>query len=352
MRHLFARSALALLLLSTTLLAHAACITPTRPVQARASGVTQWGASASMPVNIPAYIQVDVNVSLDRLKLFAVNGSFSQPVPLNQKRIATWTVSMPSTWRFEAYCDGQRLGSANVTHTAQIDVLSYVRPGGIHGLPSAVMTNKENPWRTFSYNNGDLNERLPGFFITKGNVDWPTGKAWNFEQMMYDSAWIYLVRDTSWTSHCIADGAPVGMLLFVDGPSGPLRGGRHFPRHIANGATVNTGQKRIQGVKKKTGPAHQLTDEGAWCEAEHAGWTSSDVRADVYATATIGGKALENVLKLSIVGGSGNQDAWWFAQGIGLVQFRDANQQEYLNRIENLLEIGVRIPCEPLAPCM
>lgn len=350
MQHLFIRIAIAVLLLSTTFLAEAICLTPRQPVQTKPAGESVWSITASTPVNIPAYVRVDAPV--DRVKLYAIKGSFKQLVHLNDKGIAQWNQSTPALWRFEAMCDGLLIGAATIEHTADIDVLSYVRPGGIHGLRSAVMTNKENPWRTFSYNNGDLNERLPGFFITKGNVDWQTGKAWNFEQMMYDSAWIYLVRDTSWTSHCLADGAPVGMIQFVEEGATQVRGGRHFPRRIVNGATVNTGLKRIQGVKKKTGPAHNLPDEGAWCEAAHSGWTSSDVRADVHAKALIGGKTFENVLKLSIVGGSGNLDSWWFAHGIGLVKFQDATQIEYLNRIENLLEIGVRIPCEPLTPCM
>lgn len=351
MPHRFIRVAIAALLLSMAFLAEAICLTPRQPVQTKPAGESVWSTAASTPVNIPAYVRVDAPV--DRVKLYAIKGSFKQLVRLNDKGIAQWNQSTPALWRFEAMCDGLLIGAATIEHTADIDVLSYVRPGGIHGLRSAVTTNMTNPWRTYSFNGGDVGERLPGFFITKGNVNWNTGQVLEFEQMIYDNNWIYLVRDTSWRSHCLADSAPVGMIQFINQGGVQVRGGRHFPRRIINGGTIATGEKRIQGVKKKSNwTTPTPPDEGTWCDAMYSGWTSSQIRADIYAALMIGGKHVENVLKLSTVGGSGNGDAWWFAHGIGLVQFKDDGMLEYMIAVDYPRDYVARIPCEPGPPCM
>jgi hypothetical protein len=350
MRHLFIRIAITALLCSTTFLAEASCLTPREPVQTKPGGESAWSRMASTPVNIPAYVRV--NAPVDRVKLYAIKGASKQLVTLNDKGIAQWNQSIPALWRFEATCDGLPIGSATIEHTAEIDVLSYVRPGGIHGLRSAVTTNKVNPWRTYSYNNGMIGERLPGFFITKGSADWETGKVLQFEQMIYDNDWIYLVRDTSWDSKCISDMAPVGMIQFIQQGPTQVRGGRHFPRRIESGASVDTGPKRIQGVKKMYDWSFVPLDEGDWCEAVHSGWSTSVVRADVHTAWMIGGKRVENVLRLSILDGVGAGDNWWFAHGIGLVQFKDEEQLEYMIAVDYPRDYVARIPCEPGPPCM
>ncbi|MEM9599248.1 MAG: hypothetical protein AAGD06_33575 [Acidobacteriota bacterium] len=234
-----------------------------------------------------------------------------------------------------------------------IDVLDYVFPNRPNGNTSSVISNHGNPWRTFS-NSGSVGERLSGFYITKGNVEFLPDRAhaYNFEQMIYDHSWIYLVRDTSWTSTCKDNGHVAGMLLFTYENGQWLRGGRHFPRWIQNGHTKSTGSKYIQGVERKDGPGDNGAQEGRWCNAHYSGWTSSDVRADLLGGRTVGGTYFSDVLQLSITGGSGNGDSWWFARGTGLIKFGDGSIAEEHDDIVDPYEVIARVPCWPNAPCM
>jgi len=236
-----------------------------------------------------------------------------------------------------------------------IDVLSYVFPNPPYGNALSVITQLGNPWRTYSTGGYVWGERLPGFFITKGNAEYlPDGRVliYNFEEMVYDSEWIYLVRDTSWTSHCQDNGHVVGQLLFVYENGQWLRGGRHFPRWIQPGYPVSTGQKYVQGVERKDGPNDNSVQEGRWCTADYSGWTESTVAGELIGGQTVGGKYFSDVLQLRIVGGSGNGDIWWFAKGYGLIRFTDGSITEYHSSIANPYEVQVRIPCSPNAPCM
>ncbi|WNG42845.1 hypothetical protein F0U60_01100 [Archangium minus] len=245
-------------------------------------------------------------------------------------------------------------GSAHAA--TRIDVLSYILPGwpsSSTGIKFSNITDKGNPWRTYSNSGGNVGERLNGFFITKGAIDYPysASKIWNFEQMIYDSNWIYLVRDTSWTSRCSDNNHIAGMLLFTYENNQWLRGGRHFPRFIDDGAKVSTGQKYIQGVERKTNSTDNA-QEGRWCDAQYAGWTSSEIQATLLGQRTLGTTTFNDVLSLKVVGGSGTGDEWWFAKGYGLIRFTDGTQTEQFTKITNPYEVVVRIPCEPSAPCM
>ncbi len=233
--------------------------------------------------------------------------------------------------------------------TAQwIDVLSYVRPCG-GNCSFSVITNYGNPWRTFDKAVG---ERLPSFFITKGGLDYSTYKAWNFEQMIYDGSWIYLVRDTSWTAHCSDNGHIAGMLLFTYENGQWLRGGRHFPRWIYNGSQVDTGSKYVQGVERKEGTWDTGAQEGRWCSTPYSGWTSSTVRGDLVGGMWVGNRYFSDVLKLEIVAGAGTGDKWWFAKNTGFIKFTDGSITEYHDFTQDPYEVDVRIPCEPNPPCM
>ncbi len=230
-----------------------------------------------------------------------------------------------------------------------IDVLSYVFPNQSNGNKLAIITNYGNPWRTYS-NNGFVGERLPGFFITKGGAEYNPNNggiwAYGFEQMIYDTNWIYLVRDTSWTSRCQDNNRAAGMLLFTYENGVFRRGGRHFPRWIQNGHTVNTGMKYIQGVERKeTGSDNN--QEGRWCDADYSGWTSSDVKATLLGGGFVGDRWYSDMLELKIVGGSGAPDTWWFAKDYGLVYFDDGNLNEKSSTIQNPYELTARIPCYP-----
>jgi len=235
-----------------------------------------------------------------------------------------------------------------------IDVLSYVRPGGCGWNTFSVITNQGNPWRTYTNAGCDVDERLPGFYITKGNVEFLPDRAhaYNFEQMIYDADWIYLVRDTSWTARCLDNNHVAGMLLFTYENGQWLRGGRHFPRWIQNGQSAPTGWKYIQGVERKDGPGDWSAQEGRWCSAQYAGWTESTVRADLLGGRWVGGDYFSDVLQLQIVGGSGTGDVWWFARGTGLIKFTDGSITEHHDFIQDPYEVIVRIPCWPNPPCM
>lgn len=356
-KHRFAVVWLALLMLFASYGANAACPYSSVQVRVQPNTSTPWNTSVTVPwgqsVHVGAFKNGSgVPVDPGSIVLYAVQGSMSQQVGLSNGWEAWWSPLHQGMWSFQAYCGGGWVGSASANYTA-IDVLSYVKPGGSNGVDFSIVTDKDNPWRTFSYNNGNIGERLPGFFITKGKVIYENPeRAWNFEQIIYDSTWIYLVRDTSWTAKCLDNHREAGMLLFTYENNQWVRGGRHFPRFIANGGTVATGSKYIQGVEKKLSPTDNTGQEGRWCNAEYSGTTSSQIRADLVPSLTLGNRTFIDVLKLSVVGGSGSDDAWWFAKHYGLIQFKDGNQSESHSHITDPYAIGVRIPCHPNAPCM
>ena len=336
----------------------AACPYTSMQIRVQPNTSTAWTQSISVAAGTQIHVGVFKNgwgVPVDPgvASVVAVNGSTSQAISLSSGWEAWWSAPSAGTWSLRAHCNGTYMEAATATFTStSINVLSYVRPGGANGVVFSTITNLGNPWRTFAWNNGNIGERLPGFFITKGNLDYNTYKAWNFEQMIYDSSWIYLVRDTSWTSTCKDTGREAGMLLFTNVNGQWLRGGRHFPRFIANGASVSTGEKFIQGVRKKKDPSDNEPNEGQWCDAHYSGPTSSTVRADLLSSYSVGGRTFTDVLKLSITGGSGMDDVWWFAKGYGLIRFSGPGLGERFQKFENPYEIGVRIPCEPNSPCM
>lgn len=361
MQHFFARLMLAFFMLSATFMTEAACRYSSVQIRIQPNTSTPWAQSLSLRVNNNIHIGVFKNgwgvpVDAGSVSVVAVNGASSVSLPLTNGWETWWTRNTAGTWSLRATCDGTYMEAATVTFTSsQIDVLSYVKPGGANGVAFSIITNRGNPWRTFSKNNGAINERLPGFYITKGNqhpVSQPT-KAWNFEQMIYDDTWIWLVRDTSWTSKCTDTNREAGMLLLTNVNGQWVRGGRHFPRFIANGGSVSTGDKLIQGVRKKSSPTDNEPNEGKWCNAQYSGTTNSVVRADLVPSLTVGNHTFTNVLKLSITSGSGTGDAWWFAKGDGLVKFAGPGLagEEYNSKADPYA-MDVRIPCEPSAPCM
>lgn len=358
MKHAIAMLMAVVFGLFTPAAVEAACPYSSVQVRVQPNTATPWTQTLTTLLGNSVHVGVFKNgwgVPVDPgvITLYAVQGSYSTTVALSNGWETWWSSPYQATWSFQAYCGGVWVGSASATYNP-IDVLSYVKPGGATGAVFSVVTNKGNPWRTFAWAGGSVGERLPGFFITKGNVNYAATplKAWNFEQMIYDSSWIYLVRDTSWTARCTDNNREAGMLLFTYENNQWLRGGRHFPRFIANGGSMPTGNKYIQGVEKKLNANDTTAQEGRWCAAQFSGWTSSTVRADVLASMSVGGRAFTDVLKLSIVGGSGTGDIWWFAKNVGLIMFTDGSQSESYSGTTNPYEIGVRIPCEPNAPCM
>lgn len=358
MRHVFTLLLATLLALAAPVAANAACQYSSVQVRVQPNTSTPWTQSLTTLLGNSVHVGVlkngwGVPVDPGTITLYAVQGSYSTPVSLTNGWEMWWTPTTQGSWSFHAYCGGIFMGSASASYYP-IDVLSYVKPGGATGSIATIVTNKTNPWRTFANAGGSVGERLPGFFITKGNVNYAElpYKAWNFEQMIYDSNWIYLVRDTSWTSKCQDNQREAGMLLFTYENGQWLRGGRHFPRFIANGGTVSTGSKYIQGVEKKLNAGDTGAQEGRWCTANYSGSTYSDVRADVLASYTAGTRTFNDVLRISIVGGSGTGDKWWFAKGVGLIRFGDGTQAERYDSINPDYQLGVRIPCEPNAPCM
>ena len=232
------------------------------------------------------------------------------------------------------------------TSSTAIDVLSYVLPNAPNGVTfSNIAANTLNPWHTFSNSYFAGHERLPGFFITKGNLDGNL-VAWNFEEMIYDASWIYLVRDTSWTSTC-ENGRPAGMLVFHWDGSQFLRGGRHFPRFITNGGTADTGvTKYVQGVEIKKSPGDNAQD-GRWCQAQFSGFTGSTIRADLLGARTVGNTTFTDVLQLQVIAGAGAGDIWWYARGYGLIRFTDGHITEQFSFKQDNYNVQVHIPCEP-----
>ncbi len=222
---------------------------------------THWSKNTSATVGAKVHVGVFKNgwgapIDAGGVQVYAVQGS--QWTPINLSGWETWYAkSFPTSVTFHAYCSGP-VDTATANWTNQIDILSYVKPGGKKGSKHSVISAGGNPWRTFSNSNGNVKERLPGFYITKGNVHPKTGVpglfAWNFEQMIYDRNWLYLVRDTSWTARCQDNYREAGMLQFTYENGKWLRGGRHFPRYLNKGQSKHTGSKYIQGVEKKMNP--------------------------------------------------------------------------------------------------
>ncbi|MEM9557122.1 MAG: hypothetical protein AAGC60_22885 [Acidobacteriota bacterium] len=362
-RHWGAASAVALtLLVLAAAVPAAACPYSSIQVRVQESTANPWATSVSVPAGTNIHVGVFKNgwgvpVDPGTVTLYAVEGSLWTPLSLSNGWETWHTSSYAATVNYIGYCNSTQ-GSASATFTGssggqQIDVLSYILPTYPTGGNHAVITNKTNPWRTFSNPGGNVGERLPGFFITKGWVNYADPiKAWSFEQMIYDSEWIYLVRDTSWTSTC-SNGNEAGMLLFTYEGGQWKRGGRHFPRYINEGQIKESGSKYVQGVEKSIDPYIPLNPlEGQWCTAMYSGWTGTSIQADLSTAEYVGGTWYNDVLKLRAVGGSGDDDEWWFAKGIGLIRFDDGNQTEWATSINWDYKIGVRIPCEPNAPCM
>ena len=353
-------SALGIVFLTVASASAASC--PYSSVQVRVQPDTSqpWATSTTVDVGQSVHVGVFRNgwgmpVDAGTVTVYAVQGSSWQLLNLN-----TWetyfTGNYPATWSFIAYCgSSQDTASATFVDNSNpiIDVLSYILPfhenGSANGGTHALITDPGNAWRTFSPG-GNVGERLPGFYLTKGKVY--GNDAWNFEQMIYDNNWIYLVRDTSWTAKCLDNNREAGMLLFTYEYGEWKRGGRHFPRFIENGTSIWTGNKFIQGVEKKLHPKDTTAQEGRWCNAEHSGTTTTEIQAELSASEIVGGDLYNDVLKLRAIGGSGEGDEWWFAKNVGLIHFHDNDSSESAAQLVDPHEIGVRIPCGAATPCM
>lgn len=319
-------------------------------IRVQVNTLTPWSTSTQAALGETIHIGVFKNgwgVPIDQggVTVCAVQGSYWELINLDVWE-AWWKpgVQIPNdNWSFHVY-SGTLHDQASATWGGQVDVLSYVLPNwpySVTGSEYSVVTDKVNYWRTFSNPSGDVSERLPGFYITKGGIDWNWDTCeppapenymsimWNFEEMIYDSQWIYLVRDTSWTSTCIDNGHIAGMLLFTDDNGQQLRGARHFPRFLANGGSIVADSKYIQGVERKENTCDSDAQECRWCDAQYAGGpTSSTVQVELAGTVNVNGHNLSDVLKIRIIGGSGTGDEWWFAKDKGLVKFTDGNQTE------------------------
>lgn len=322
---------------------------------------TPWATSTQAALDKAIHIGVFKNgwgVPIDQgsVTVYAVQGSYYQILSLSTWE--TWwkpgVVRENDTWTFHVYC-GSKHDQVTATWGGQLDILSYVLPNWPQSQTGSIdtnQTNKGNYWRTYSNPGGDVSERFPGFYITKGGIDYAyaDNKMWYFEQMIYDYEWIYLVRDTSWDAKCNDNKHVAGQLLFTYENNQWFRGGRHFPRFITNGGTKATGSKYVQGVERKLNLADPA-QEGRWCTTPSSGFTSSKVYAEWIGRVKVGDKNFGNVLKLKIIEGSGQNDEWWFAKGYGLIYFTDGSQTEsYQNLLPNF-KVIVRIPCEPNPPC-
>ncbi len=332
---------------------------PYNSVQIRVQEDTQhpWSKYISVPmsaIHIGAFKNGwGVPIDAGTVSVHAANGSMSFPLQLNVWE-TWWVPPLSGAWTFSVYC-GPHSDSANAHWFNDIDVLSYVYPKDSSGndLDFTVDTKANgaagNHWRTHSDYYGE--ESLPGFFITKGGTDYNTGEAYNFEHMIYDSEWIYLVRDTSWDRRCHDNGHLVGQLLFRN-EGGWKRGGPHFPRFIPNNQSRKTGSKYVQAVERKQNAGDTQAIEGRWCDADNTGRTSSEIKAQIIPSITIGGRKFHDVLKLSVVGGSGTDDGWWFAKNFGLVRFSDANLTEEYSKTTQGFLLEIRMPCSPGPHCM
>lgn len=301
-----------------------------------------------------------VPVDPNTVTVYALQGSYYQILPLSGWE-TNWRPSVPmlnDTWRFEVWCGGSFKDAASATWSGSLDVLSYVLPNwpsSNTGSPRTIITDKTNNWRTYANAGGGVGERLNGFFITKGGIDWNYSATvmWNFEQMIYDSQWIYLVRDTSWTDRCLDNNHLAGQLLFTYENNQWLRGGRHFPRSVNNGRSRDTGLKWIQGVQRAENMG-DTSGEGRWCDTPHdsvgVGQVSSTVQGEWIGRKTLGDRTFDDVLSLKIVDGSGAGDDWWFAKGFGLVRFTDGSQTERYDSNNPNYPITVRIPCTTTYP--
>jgi hypothetical protein len=335
---------------------------------------THWSFSVNAALGKKIHIGVFKNgwgVPIDQggVSVYAVQGSYYQWIPLSVWE-AWWKPPVQlenDKWTFVVYY-GSMYDQASATWGGPIDVLSYVLPNwpqSVTGTTYTVVTNKGNYWRTYSNPGGDVGERLPGFFITKGGIDWEWYQypgfppnfdkiLWYFEEMIYDSQWIYLVRDTSWDKKCLQGTKHIcGQLLFTYdwGSAQWLRGGKHFPRFLANGGQKVADSKYVQGVERRENMADTTAQEGSWCNAENSGWTESTVYGELVGTLTLNGRTFGDVLIIKIISGSGAGDRWWFAKGYGLIYFRDNTQTEYYADWTNY-PVTVRIPCYPNPPCM
>lgn len=327
---------------------------------------THWNTSTIAALDKPIHIGVFKNgwgVPIDQggVTVFAIQGAFNQVLPLSGWE-TWWKPGQAVTndrWTFEVYCGGTFRDRAEATWGTNLDVLPYILPnypGSTLGSPNTVVTDKTNNWRTYS-TGGNMNERLPGFFITKGGIDWTWTMQpgfqtihWNFEQMIYDGAWIYLVRDTSWDRLCTDNWHLAGQLVLTYENGQWLRGGRHFPRTIVNGGTRDTGWKYIQGVQRAEHHA-DTAGEGRWCPAQNSGWAASTIYGEWIGRQTVGDRTFGDVLKLRTAGGAGAGDEWWFARGPGLIRFTDGSQSERHETTAFNYPVTVRIPCYPNAPC-
>jgi hypothetical protein len=336
---------------------------------------TPWSTSANAALGKEIHIGVFKNgwgVPIDQggVSVYAVQGSKYELISLSVWE-AWWKPAVQlenDKWTFVVYY-GSMNDQASATWGKQIDVLSYVLPNwpqSVTGTTYTVVTNRGNYWRTYSNPGGDVGERLPGFFITKGGIDWEWCNdnpcppnydkiMWYFEEMIYDSEWIYLVRDTSWDKKCEPPGTKhiCGQLLFTYdwGSAQWLRGGKHFPRFLANGGHKVADSKYVQGVERRENMADTTAKEGMWCKAENSGWTESTIYAELIGTRTLNGRTFNDVLKIKIIGGSGEGDRWLFAKGYGLIQFRNSILNEKYAQWTNY-PVTVRIPCYPGLPCM
>lgn len=360
-------AALLLLAAAAAPAAHAQCPYSSVQIRVQINTTTPWNTATPAALNKNVHIGVFKNgwgVPIDQggVTVYALQGAYYEILSLAGWE-RWWKPSVSRTndrWTFEVYCGGTFRDRAEVTWGTNLDVLPYVLPNyppAFTGTPNTVVTDKTNNWRTYSNANGNVGERLPGFYLTKGGIDWTWTTQpgfqtihWNFEQMIYDSQWIFLVRDTSWTARCANNNHLAGQLLFTYENGQWLRGGRHFPRTVVNGGTRDTGSKYVQGVQRAENH-NDTAGEGSWCNTPFSGWTSSTVYGEWIGRQTVGNRTFNDVLRLYIAAGSGASDEWWFARGTGMILFNDGSQIERHASTANNFPVTVRIPCYPNAPC-
>lgn len=156
------------------------------------------------------------------------------------------------------------------------------------------------------------------FYITK---NWDGSGATDYEEYMYDSSYIYLVRDTSWQAANWCGSAPTSFELWT----GLRNRGARFPRYVTNGSTHTPPASIIKARKEGNGCA--LCDSPVDSDGQYVATT---YRFDYLASKTFStGQTVTNVMKITITGGAGSGETYYYAKALGFVGYEDPYQWSY-----------------------
>ncbi|MBJ6759796.1 hypothetical protein JGU66_03415 [Myxococcaceae bacterium JPH2] len=226
----------------------------------------------------------------------------------------TLTATQTGTYTITANCQGLTSNVATVSVSSSppvtYDMLDYMMNDN-PSMTNELVTNlnQHQHFRAFIF--------APGrFYITK---NWNGTGADEFEELAYDTSYIYLVRDTSWqaANFCTA-GNQTSFELWSNG----LNRGAWIPRTVSSGSTYTTGPFEIKA--RYEGGTCQVCDSVS--DSNGASNITRTIVTTHHATAPFN-SALTDIMEVYVSSGPGAGEHYYFSKTLGWVGYTDPTPQ-------------------------